>query len=300
MSKMSRLTGTNSKYVSPGGIFEEALFGKGHEGSENLSGSAGNDYMYAGLGDDLIWGHSGDDIITGGAGNDTIYGGKGNDSIYAGWDDEGNDHYFGNSGNDIFVVGHGVGSDSYVGGSGFDTIDYSGTSGGTGSVAVDLSKHTVKMLQLGKVDAVRGIEKVIGTQFDDTLIGDKKANVLFGGTGLDVIRGGSGSDVLSGGSASDVFTWMKSDAGAGRGVDHITDFGYRGVGRGFGGDKLDFHSLVESQKFANISDVVKVTDGAQGSKVAVKIGGAFVDIVVLDGVHGHTAAELLKAGMILV
>ena len=48
-----------------------------------------------------------------------------------------------------------------------------------------------------------GIENVVGTGYDDTLIGSSDANSLSGGAGDDLLVGGSGSDALSGGEGVD-------------------------------------------------------------------------------------------------
>ena len=252
----------------------------GGTGNDKMFGMADNDKMTGNSGDDQMWGNSGDDLMDGGDGNDQISGGKGNDTII---DGTGNDKVLGNSGNDKFVAGEG--NDSYDGGAGFDTLDYSAS---TRSMSVNLNAHVAT--GMGS-DTIKGVEAVIGSKFADTLTGDKNGNVLMGGDGNDNIRGGRGSDKMSGGNGADTYGWSKKDAGAGV-IDHVTDFGK--------GDRLNLHDLVKGEKFSNVSDVVKVTDGAHGSTVSVKFGGSFHDIVVLDGVHGHNAAELYKAGMILV
>ena len=251
----------------------------GGTGDDKMFGMSDDDKMDGGAGNDKMWGNSGNDAMNGGEGDDLISGGKGDDVIS---DSAGNDTVLGNSGNDYFVAGEG--DDSYDGGSGFDTIDYSGAKNG---LSINLNTHAAS--GLGS-DTTKGIEKVIGSAFNDTIDGSKDANVLFGGHGNDTLRGRGGADTLSGGKGNDVFAWAKKDVLSG--VDHITDFAK--------GDRLNLHDLLKGQKYSNIADVVKVTDSGAGSKVAVKVGASFVDVVVLDGVHGTSAIELQKAGMILV
>ena len=250
----------------------------GGSGNDKIFGQQGNDKIDGGTGDDKIWGNSGDDVIHGGDDNDFLSGGKGDDVIS---DGAGNDKVFGNSGNDKLVAGEG--NDSYDGGSGFDTLDYSGSSRG---MSVNLNSHVAT--GLGS-DTIKGVEAVIGSRLDDVLVGDKNANVFNGGDGNDSFRGRGGADTFTGGKGNDTYNWTKKDVNA---VDHIRDFA--------AGDKLNLHDLLKGQKYASVSDVVKVTDSSAGSTVSVKVGGAFVDVVTLDGVHGHNAAELMKAGMILV
>ena len=246
----------------------------GGTGNDKMFGMADNDKMDGGTGDDQMWGNSGNDAMNGGEGNDFLSGGKGDDIIFDGL---GNDKVEGNTGNDKFVAGEG--NDSYDGGAGFDTLDYSNSARG---MNVDLNTHVATGMG---ADTVKGVEAVIGSRFNDTLVGDKNANTFVGGAGDDSFRGRGGADTFVGGAGRDMYNWTKKDVNA---VDHITDFGK--------GDSLNLHDLLKGQKFA---DAVKVTDGKAGSTVSVKFDGAYHDVVVLDGVHGHSAAELLKAGMIL-
>ena len=252
---------------------------QGGLGNDKIFGGQGNDKIDGGAGDDHIWGNSGNDVISGGDGNDVIFGGKGDDLLTG---NAGDDQLNGGSGNDKFVAD--AGNDFYDGGSGFDTIDYSGSSR---SVVVDLKSHTA--VGFGN-DSLKSIEGVTGSKFDDNLTGDKNDNVINGGDGNDTIRGGAGADRLTGGRGADTFVWSKSDVG--KGVDHITDFGKT--------DRLNLDDLLKGQKYSSLDQVVHVTDRADGTAVSAKIGSVFVDVVVLDGVHGQSAAELLKAGHILV
>ena len=178
---------------------------------------------------------------------------------------------------DTFVVGEG--DDTYDGGSGFDTIDFSGASRG---VKVDLNNHVAT--GMGS-DAIKGVEAVIGTRFDDQLDGDKNDNTLTGGDGNDSFRGRGGADTFTGGAGNDTYVWAAKDVNA---VDHITDFAV--------GDRLNLRDLLKGQSFA---DALKITDTAAGAMVSVKIGGSFQDVVVLDGLHNVDANQLLKDGMIL-
>ena len=253
---------------------------KGGTGNDKMFGMADNDKMSGGDGDDRMWGNSGNDAMNGGAGNDDVRGGKGDDVLAGG---DGDDKVTGNTGNDVLIADDG--NDVYDGSAGFDTIDYSGAKG---SVAVDLNGH--KAFGFGS-DALKGVEGVIGSNFADVLTGDKRDNVFDGGAGNDVFRGRGGSDTFTGGTGKDTYKWAVKDTGS-NSLDHIRDFAK--------GDRLNLHDLLKDQKYASISDVVKVTDTAAGSKVSVKVGDSMVDVVVLDGIHNTSAIELHKAGMILV
>ncbi len=247
-----------------------------------MSGGAGNDTMTGGTGNDTMYGNSGNDTISGGNGNDMIYGGKNNDVLSGG---DGDDRLDGNSGDDI-IYGD-AGNDIIIGGSGFDTLDYSGAQS---AINVDLSKKTVSGLATGN-DTISGIEKIIGSAFENNFKGSKDADQMDGGAGNDWLRGLGGADTLKGGAGNDTFFWEKTDVGAKLGVDHITDFG--------AGDVLDFKKLV-SLSSKPLTDFVKVTDGAAGSTISAKINGVFVDVAVLDNVHGTTATDLLANGHLLV
>jgi Ca2+-binding RTX toxin-like protein len=234
--------------------------------------------MDGGEGNDVMYGVSGDDKMVGGTGNDKMSGGSGNDVMSGG---DGDDLVMGNSGNDRFIAD--AGNDRIFGGSGFDTLDFSGLKNG---VKVDLNAHVA--VGAG-TDYVKGVEAVIGTAFADVLGGDKGANTLSGGAGDDVLRGRGGADTLTGGEGHDTFVWHAKDLAGG--VDHVTDFSV--------GDTLDLHFLFKGTA-GNHADQVKVTDAKDGLHVSAKFGDHFVDVAILDGVHGQSAQDLFKSGAILV
>ena len=236
-----------------------------------------NDVIHGGDGNDTIYGQSGADQLFGDGGNDYLSGGKGNDVLHGG---AGINTVLGNSGDDTIVAGGG--HDTVKGGTGFDTLDFSASDQG---LAIDVSKGALS--GFGDV-TFSGIEKVIGSSFDDNYKGSSHDDMFVGGDGNDTIRGLGGSDVLTGGNGNDTFVYMKKDAG---GVDHISDFAV--------GDRLDLHDFLKSAKYASIGDVVHVTDTAEGSLVSVKSGGSFVDLVILDGVHHTSAVDLASHSMIL-
>lgn len=270
-----------------GGHGDDQLFGmggndviRGGHGDDKMWGNSGNDKMVGGHGNDTMSGGSGDDVMRGAHGNDTMSGNSGNDDMRGG---QGNDKLSGNSGNDTMRGGQGddkldggsgndvmfadEGNDYYKGGGGFDTIDYSASKKG---IVADLSKHTITS-DLGK-DEVWSIEKIVGSSHNDVIKGDKNANVIIGGKGDDVMTGHTGADT---------FVWSKDDAGKGR--DRITDFSKE--------DRLDLKAVTGGD-----ASLVKVADSKAGAVVSVKVGGAFVDVVTVDG---WSAADLLASGHIL-
>jgi Ca2+-binding RTX toxin-like protein len=227
-----------------------------------------------------LFGTAGDDILIGRSGNDILHGSPGNDQLSGG------------GGDDVFVLDSGDTGTTVTfprseikGGAGFDTIDFSNASSG---VNVDLKMH-YDLTGL-RHDLISGVEGIKGGAHNDSLAGDKHDNVIDGGAGNDYIRGGKGADVLTGGTGNDWFLWNKSDVGTG--VDHIKDFGN-------GADILYLHDVLKNAKGLS-TDNVQLIDAVDGSHLWAKIGGSFQEVAVLDGVHNTSAADLIKAGMLLV
>jgi Ca2+-binding RTX toxin-like protein len=151
--------------------------------ADTIYGTSGADRIYAGGGNDSVYGGGGDDTLSGEAGSDRLDGGAGNDFLYGG-----------------------AGAGQNIGGSGYDTLSYAASSAG---VSVNLAWNQ----GIGgdaQGDTYSGIEKIIGSGFNDTLISDSSFGVNFdGGAGNDGLRGGSGLDVLNGGSGDDWWTWHR-------------------------------------------------------------------------------------------
>ena len=278
-----------NKGTASGGLGNDTLVAieniVGSNFNDQLTGSAGDNTIYGGLGNDQVYGGAGNDTLYGGDGNDQIDGGSGNDIIF---DGAGNDTVTAGDGNDYIYAGSGT--DKYVGGSGFDTLDYSQATNG---ITVDASKKTILGYTDDKMD---GIEKVVGTSFDDNFTGGKLSNTFDGGAGNDTFRGMGGADTFTGGTGKDVFNWFVKDVQVGTnflGADTITDFTT-------GQDQLNLHEFVKAFPTSPIDLIVHTVDSAVGTLVSVKIGNTFLDLVMLQGVHHETASSLLAKGDILV
>lgn len=143
-------------------------------------------------------------------GGQTILAGAGNDVI---WDGIGNDLVRGEDGDDLFIVG--AGNDTIEGGAGIDTASYDGAAGG---VLVDMTDQT-RNAGWATGDTLSGVEKLVGSAFDDVLIADSSLLTLDGGVGSDVLRDADGLQVMTGGLGADTFSISVDHH-----MDRITDF----------------------------------------------------------------------------
>ncbi|MGV8988139.1 MAG: hypothetical protein ACOH2H_17850 [Cypionkella sp.] len=163
-----------------------------HVGDAEIESS--DDIIIAGGGADSIRAGTGWDWISGGAGNDTIFGGDQDDSIFGG---AGNDLIYG--GNQMDYLEGGAGADTICGISPNQNLppetnatDYAIAGYKTSNAAVNIN--------LGAGTATGGhatgdqlsfIIKLVGSDFNDTLVGDGLANWLEGGAGADILNGGT-------------------------------------------------------------------------------------------------------------
>jgi Ca2+-binding RTX toxin-like protein len=186
-------------------------------GGGNSTGTQliGIEHLIGGDGNDVLTGTSGDNILKGGDGNDIISGGVGDDTLV------------GNTGDDKLTGG--AGADILDGGEGSDTVDYSASAGG---IMVDLTAQgdyltpgdPASGFNLGvhgtaghggdaQDDFYYGIENVIGTKSNDTLIANSLGSRFDGGAGDDELAGGTGNDILIGGAGNDYALYENSAGG---------------------------------------------------------------------------------------
>lgn len=328
------ITGSTADNVIYGGAGNDTIY-SGGGGNDTLYGGAGSDRLYGSTGNDVLQGGAGNDSIVGGGGNDTadfsdssagitltltngagtaygdgtdtlsgienVIGGGGNDNITgdnaANWisgDLYGNDSLYGGNGDDTLVDG--FGNDVIQGGQGMDYLDISNATQG---VSVNLS--TEMAYGMG-TDTMAGIDGVIGSDYNDTLVGfdgqstsgaDIYTNVfyggggndveyglggsdsLYGGDGSDTIYGGSGNDTLSGDAGNDV---LYADSGNNQvygGTGDDTLYGGTGADSLSGGDGND---VLYGQGAGSTLDGGAGNDTLYGAPNEVLTGGAGNDV----------------------
>jgi Ca2+-binding RTX toxin-like protein len=245
---------------------------------------SGDDSFYGGNADDVGSGGLGNDTLSGRIGNDALYGGGGNDSVDGG---EGNDQLSGDDGDDTLAGG--LGDNVLDGGTGNDFVSYANAGAG---VTVDLGAPTAFAQGTGIKDQLFGIEGVIGSNFDDTLIGNASANTLYGGDGADslVTGGGNGGDLLDFGAGNDTFQWVEGVTTGnltligGEGANDFLNLGDDWVAGTFtGNDWINFQNTVEG---------VTVTMFTQGWEDVV----CFADGTRIVTPNGEDVVENLRAG----
>lgn len=219
--------------------------------TDAITGDASDNRLDGGAGDDWLRGGAGADMLIGGAGVDTAdYGnatagvvfaamgaGIGGDaagdslqsieivvgsqfgdvlavgaSVRALYGAAGDDTLNGSAGDDLLVGG--AGADRLSGGAGIDTADYSASASG---VSIDLGENLGSGSD-AEGDSFQGIERLVGSQFDDSLRGDGLDNILIGGSGADSLSGGGGFDTVDY-SASGSAVVVDIAAGVGSGGD---------------------------------------------------------------------------------
>lgn len=198
-----------------------------------------------------------DDFLAGNAVANVLNGGKGND------------YFFGDEG-----------TDTLIGDEGIDLVNYSLSTSG---ISIDLRSATAQGGGLAQGDILSGIEGIIATGFNDTLIGTTGANTLIAGAGNDTIISLGGADYLDGGEGIDTLSY----AGASGFINIDLGFGYA-AGAALGSaiynieniTGTDFGDFITGGFGTNVIDGGKGDDRISGSYGAdVLIGGEGSDTV---------------------
>ena len=180
-----------------GGRGDDVIFG-GNDTDAFTHGGDGNDYIDGQSDGDVLWGDGGDDLVVGGDNQDIVAGLNGDDILRPG-----NPSSASGGGPDEVMGGDGasdVGNDGK--GIGFDLIDFSdyplATAGGMNADFATQSNPVVAINGTTPFPAWVGIEGLIGTANNDTVVADDNANWLFGGGGNDTLVGAGGNDIIVG------------------------------------------------------------------------------------------------------
>jgi Ca2+-binding RTX toxin-like protein len=273
-----------------------AIIIAGTSGNDVLYGTAANDVIYGGDGNDVIYGGGGNDLICGGAGDDSLLGESGNDRLDggAGVNDnaqfihstgpvraslasgvaigEGNDTLvnierligsnaadtlIGNASDNVFV---GLGGDDTIdGGPGIDTVKY-------GFLPGPIQANLATGVATGEGrDYLTNIERLQGSQANDTLTGDGGDNILSGRDGNDRLDGGAGKDTVDGGAGTDICiaeTMINCEVIADQVNDPATGTSF-GCGTPPGGLKHLFQSFTPT-----VSNLARV-------ELRLRVGGSF-------------------------
>ncbi len=300
------LTGTAGNDTLVGGGDNDLLSGLG--GMDILMGAGGNDTLLGGDGADTLFGGDGADVLDGGGTNQfefdvasyadpgattgvavnlatggTAGAAAGDTYTSIEWvtgtgfadtlvGDTGNNILEGAGGIDTLIGEHG--DDFLLGGAGGDLLD--GGSGVDGAVYVFATSAVTVDLQTGiglageaAGDVLLGVENLIGSNFNDTLLGDGGANQLIGGSGDDTLVGRGGNDFIIGEGGNDTFVFASGD-----GADQIANF-VAGAGSA---DRIDLTGMAGFDTFAEI----QAAASQQGANTVIALGGA--DSITLLGV----------------
>ncbi|MDO9527125.1 MAG: FG-GAP-like repeat-containing protein [Gemmobacter sp.] len=184
--------------ISPIGVLNNSITVTITQELDTFTGTSGNDMLIGTREADMLIGLEGNDRLIGRGGADTLLGGAGNDLIRGG-----------------------AGADNMEGGDGIDFLDYRGSGAG---VTVNLATG-IGSGGDAQGDAFSGFERVIGSNYADSITGS---------AGNDLIRGGAGADIF-------VFA-------DGFGVDRIADFQ-----TGQAGEVIDLRGVAAFNNFADVT-----------------------------------------------
>lgn len=252
----------------------------GTPADETLDGTAFNDRIVAGDGDDTVMGLGGDDLLSGQDGDDLLNGGSGDDTLRGG---AGADTMIGGSGSDLIYAGDPL-LDVIDGGSGHDTLSFAFVTEG---------------VRLDQFADISHIERIVGSDFSDTLSGGLGVSRIDGGDGDDfvggdnmLIKGGQGSDQLGGredtlvGGSGDDFLISNGnsvlDGGAGKDI-------YQGSSSGGDTFVYDDNSGHRGDQITNLRNTDVIDLHAIDADVTTGGDQAFTLVQALDGHAGQAA-----------
>ncbi len=264
------------------------------------SGGEGNDFILGTLGNDTIDGGSGNDTVSyaqafsssaTGVTVDLNIQGTAQDTRAAGTDtltgienligSQYNDTLIGSDGDNILEGG--AGSDVIDGGRGNDTASYAGATAG---VSVNLALQGAFQNTVGAgSDYLAGMDNLLGSAFNDTLIGDSNRNGLNGGAGNDTL--------ITGNNAGGVV----DDLDGGAGIDTASFANYAEAVTATLADSGDGNARIAAGQIAVMRNIENLTGGAGNDVLTgnsgnnVLVGGAGDD--TLDGGAGNDTVSFV-------
>ncbi|KQN00021.1 hypothetical protein ASE78_17795 [Sphingomonas sp. Leaf25] len=188
----------------------------------------------------------------------------------------------GGEGNDLLQGT--LGNDTIAGGAGTDTASFATAFSNTATgVMVDLAlQGTAQNTGAAGSDTLSGIENLVGSSYNDTLLGDAGANVIEGGGGNDTLVGGAGDDTAS-------------YAGAAAGVN--VSLGLQGQAQNTGAAGNDTLSGFQNLLGSAFNDTLtgdageNVLTGGAGDDTLATGGNAAGTVDLLDGGTGSDTAS---------
>ncbi|MDQ0423557.1 Ca2+-binding RTX toxin-like protein [Peteryoungia aggregata LMG 23059] len=237
------LSGSNSSNTITGGAGSDQISGGGGDdlligldGNDGLHGDDGNDHLEAGAGDDRLVGGSGADILDGGDGFDRVdY-----DGAYAVTINFLTGLHSGAAVGDTLISIEAImgsrGADTVIsggeavffdGGSGVDTVDYSSSSS---AVVVTLGSEGHTTIGAGgdaEGDQYLDVERVIGSDLDDTLSSSVAGHTLAGGGGDDtyIVNGSTNVAIVEEGDAGTDEVRVVASYTLGANLENLTHVG---------------------------------------------------------------------------
>ncbi len=182
--------------------------------------------IVGGTGNDMLMGNALANTLTGNAGNDTLNGRSGDDCLVGGL---GNDTY-------VFSAATTAEADTVIeaANAGTDTLSFSSLSTDMNLSLETTAVQTVHANRTLTLNAIDGLENIIGGSGNDALTGNSLANTLTGNAGNDTLTGGSGDDSLAGGLGNDTYVFGTATTAEADTVAEATNAGT---------DTLSFSSL---------------------------------------------------------
>ena len=316
----------------------------------HLKGSAYADALYGNSSANTLDGGSGDDLLEGLAGGDVFQGGSGTDTVtfihsaagvvadlalsVTGTNDAADDQFISienltgtNLGDSLYGDGNNnvldglAGTNLLDGRGGFDTASYLSASG---AMTINLAGNSVT--GAGRNDTLVSIERVIGSNFADTITGTTADDWIDAGAGADIVNGQGGSDTISYASATSAvsvnlalatqvdgkqLTSMENIFGSNNANGDILtgDANNNIIEGGLGNDTLDGSGGTDTASYANSTGAISVNisaaavagisansaSGAAGNDTLSNFenitGSAFDDILV-----GNASNNQIDAG----